>query len=163
MPRAPLTEEQKQVLRDRLAKAREMKKSKPKLPPEPTVPIDKVEATTPFTPTPHTQWTERQWGIAPIAACKARLALLKVDFEVGARIVGQRPESNDPHTYRCFVCSTPIPESKWVWKQDYLDRKTGVYQSVVICNQTCHTRYINDVPMQRRMSELVAQHSQATP
>lgn len=163
MPRAPLTEDQKQVLRDRLARAREAKKLKP-----PKEKGAKVAAATPA-PAPlrhdnlYTPWTENQWMSAAIDNCRSRLALLKVDFEVGSRIVGQRADVNDPHTYRCFVCNNPIPESKWIWKHDYLDRLTNLFKSVVICSQTCHTVYSTDVRLQRALKDLISGVPSETP
>src|SRR5579863_6587266 len=164
MPRAPLTEDQKQVLRDRLARAREAKKLKPPAPRKP-----KTASTEPAPPSLlrrqdnlYAPWTETQWMNAPIDDCRSRLALLKVDFETGSRITGQRSDVNDPHTYRCFVCNQPVPEGKWVFKQDYLDKLTNIYKSVVMCSQTCHTVYSNDTRLQQTMKELVTGKSSVT-
>lgn len=157
MPRAPLTEEQKTVLRDRLARARSMRGTKP----------PKVDAALAHHPSaivgPFTPWTEDFWKTAPIEDCRARLALLKGDFERGSRIVGQRPDVNDPSTYRCFVCHKSVPERApsgngpgWVWKHDYLDPLTGLFKSVVIDTQTCHMVYVNDARLQQALKDLIA-------
>lgn len=156
MPRAPLTEEQKQVLRDRLAAARATKAAKPKVPKVVQPPADPIVAQL------YSPWTEDAWKSGRIEDCKRRLALLKEDFERGARIVGQRGDVNDPHSYTCFVCGNPVSEVApsgrgpgWVWKHDYLNPKTGLYESVVICNQTCHTIYSNDTRLQMRLKDLI--------
>ena len=162
-PRAPYTEEQKQVLRDRLKLAREAKAAKARQPKPPTPPVAPAPASTALADSIHHQWTEAQWMSNPIEACRSRLALLKVDFEVGARIVGQRPDINDPNSYECFVCHCAVPErspsgagSGWVWKHDYLDTSTGLYRSVVICSQKCHMVYSNDTRMQQTLKDLIA-------
>jgi hypothetical protein len=159
-----LSEEQRAVLRDRLAKAREAKKLKPKV----------VSAAAPevrLAPTAtHAPWTENHWMSAPIEDCRTRLAALRADFETGGRIVGQRSDMSDPRSYKCFVCSAPIPEISpsgrgpgWVWKHDYLDPKTGLYQSVVICSQRCHTVYSNDTRLQMALKDLMQGKVSAPP
>jgi hypothetical protein len=158
MPRAPLTEEQKQVLRDRLKTARDAKAKKIAErgdSPEPPKKLPQARSIT-RTDNLYTQWTEQQWMDAPIEDCRSRLALLKVDFECGSKIVGQRRDVNDPTSYKCFVCNAPVPESKWVWKHDYLDHMTGLFKSVVICNQTCHTVYVNDTRLQQSLKAIVS-------
>jgi hypothetical protein len=111
---------------------------------------------------PYAVWTESQWLTSHVDLCKQRLALLKSDFETGAKIVGQRGDSNDPRSYSCFVCANPVAEVNpsgrgpgWVWKHDYLNTRTGLYESVVICNQHCHTVYVNDTRLQLKLKDLI--------
>jgi predicted nucleic acid-binding Zn ribbon protein len=146
------TEEEKAVLRDRLATARRAKAEK-KLNEPPAPPPDNTPA--PATLLTHTPMTERQWETAPIDLVKVRLAALREDFETGSRIVGQRRDANDPHRYKCFVCSKPVEEAKWSSKQDYLDPHTHVYESLVICSQHCHAVLTNDTRMMTRMRDII--------
>lgn len=154
-PRRPLTEDEKQVLRDRLAKAREAKAAKAADPgreapaPEPAAPHKAVGNL-------YQPWTERQWQTAPLEDCKARLALLKTDFECGARMVGQRPDVNDPHSYKCFICSKPVVEGKWSSKQDYLNPHTQVFESMVTCSPYCSSVYANSPRHQQALKDLMA-------
>jgi hypothetical protein len=163
MPRAPLTEEQKQVLRDRLARARDARSKKAADRKTDKASAPSVLPTSPVHFSPYVPWTEGIWMSAPIDACRTRLALLKRDFELGSRITGQRPDVNDPSTYRCFVCHKAVPErapsgqgSGWVWKHDYLDPLTGLFKSVVIDTQSCHMVYINDTRLQQTLKDLIA-------
>ena len=165
MPRAPLTDEQKQVLRDRLARAREAKKLKASEP-RPPAPHPAPRATrsahvpAPATLAPHEQWTETKWMTAPLDTCKARLALLKVDFETGSRIVGQRPDVNEPSKFKCFVCDQPVPEGRWKFRHDYLNKLTGLYESIVIggCSTRglpCTAIFQNDTRLKQRFKDIV--------
>lgn len=167
MPRAPLTEDQRQVLRDRLALARQARSAKaaekrehPRTPGK----LKEVEDITHSTIRSHlyTPWTEAEWMSRPIEDCRSRLALLRGDFETGSRIVGQRPDINDPRTYECFVCHKAVPERApsgngpgWVWKHDYLDHPTGLFKSIVICTQACHAVFANDTRMQQVLKDLI--------
>jgi hypothetical protein len=154
-PRKPLTEEEKQVLRDRLAAAREAKKlkgggSNREAPPAEPAPPHKAVGNL------YQPWTERQWQTAPLEDCKSRLALLKGDFETGARMVGQRPDVNDPHSYKCFICSKPVVEGKWSSKQDYLNPHTQIFESVVWCSAYCVAVYSNSPRHQQALKDLMA-------
>jgi len=156
--RPPLTEEQKQVLRDRLALARAAKASKPKEIKEPKKPnADKVAAPPTSTPSKglHTPWSIRQWQSEPLDRCEAQLALLRRDFEEGARIVGQRSDTNNASAYHCMVCNSPVADSRWNWKQDYLDVVTGLYKSVVTCSQQCSMVLFNDDRRKQQLRDLM--------
>jgi hypothetical protein len=154
-PRRPLTEQEKQVLRDRLAAARAAKAARPK---------EGRQPPTPEPSQPHTDeglflykpWSERQWQTAPLEDCKTRLALLKNDFECGARMVGQRPDVNDPHQYKCFICTKPVVEGKWSQKHDYLNPNTQVFESVVWCSAYCVAVYSNSPRHQQTLKDLMA-------
>lgn len=109
-----------------------------------------------------TSWTDEEWTTSSLNVCKARLSLLKKEWERGSTIVGKRSDQNDPATYRCFVCGEPISERSpsgkgpgWVWKNDYMNKATGLYESVVIDKQSCHTIFINDQRMQNRLKDLL--------
>ena len=158
-PRPPLTEEQKQVLRDRLAAARIAKAAKSKEPKVAKEPAPRVATMVDA----YAPWSEQQWQTASLDLCQQRLAQLKRDFETGSRMVGQRADQNDPRTYKCFVCGAAVPEVApsgrgpgWVWKHDYLNPLTALYESVVICNQHCHTVYVNDTRLQQKLKDLMA-------
>jgi hypothetical protein len=174
MPRQPLTEEQKQVLRDRLEQARAARAVKakerrevptPKKPKDPEVLTPSSLSATLYAP-----WSENEWMSRPIEDCRSRLALLKEDFGTGSSIVGKRPDVNDTSTYRCFVCNNKVPERApsgngpgWVWKHDYLDPQTGLFKSIVIDTQTCHTVFVNDTRLQQKLKDLMRGEVGATP
>src|SRR5271154_7106843 len=108
----PLSESEKQVLRDRLAAGRaKQAANRAAKAAAPTVASDgrRIPKQAPAPKLDHDirLWTERSWENAPLLEAQERLALLRKEFETGCRVVGQRRDLNDPNKYRCFVCNSP--------------------------------------------------------
>jgi hypothetical protein len=150
--RPPLTEEQKQVLRARLAVARAKRselakagllpKRAPKPPAKPA-PVVKPATTSLATFAP---WSTDEWLSAPFETALQRLTDLTHDRERGASIVQQnRDRERTPITYHCIVCKKPVADGRWIWKNDRRDPVTNLYTSDVLCSQICHERFSNNV------------------
>jgi hypothetical protein len=147
--RRVLSEEEKQVLRDRLAAARAKKtelaragklqvRRRPRTPQHhPTI------APVRERPASFAKWTEEEWAAAPYVEALARLQDLHYDHELGARILETRP-SQAPATYKCLVCHKPVLDGRWIWKNDRRDPITGLFTSDVLCSQACHERFSNN-------------------
>ncbi len=140
----PLTEEQKDALRQRLAVARAKKsemakagllKTGKKI--KPPAPVTSITHTPTFT-----MWTDEEWRTAPLATAIQRLVDLNTDRERGATLVQQR--QNDTHVgnvYHCIVCKKLVPDGRWIWKNDRRDPITNMWTSDVLCSQLCHERF----------------------
>jgi hypothetical protein len=154
------TEAEKQVLRDRLAAARAKRSAQAAErrergePPTPRPP--KKEASAPR-PVPTTygldEWPENEWLTGDLAYCQDRVARLRAEFEKGCRLLGQRPDINSPANYRCFVCGSAC--TKWIWRNDYLNLATHLFESVVIDTDLCHTRFTNSAVLQAKLKALI--------
>lgn len=173
-------EEQRQFRRDNLARAREKKarmiaegtfvpkehtkrSSRAAQRPEPDVAPDLPSPPIMQASASYMAWTEQQWLHEPLDVAKSRLMLLKHEFDLGSTTVGKREDQNSPSTYRCFVCNKPIPEQSpsgkgpgWVFKHDYLNKRTGLFESVVMDTQYCHTVFANDRRLQQRFKDLIS-------
>jgi hypothetical protein len=160
MPRT-FTEAEKQVLRDRLAAARakrskmaaERRERGDTAPPR--APKPKTEAAAAPAPTDFElgEWTETRWLTGNLAFCQDRVARLRAEFEKGCRLLGQRPDINSPANYRCFVCGSAC--TKWIWRNDYLNLATHLFESIVIDTDLCHTKFCNSPVLQARLKALI--------
>jgi hypothetical protein len=145
----PLTEEQKDVLRNRLAVAR-VKRSElaraGKLNTKPRAAKTKESKIETLPASTFTRWSDEEWLTAPLGVALQRLNDLGYDRERGAVLVTQR--QNAEHitpSYRCLVCKKPVQDGRWIWKNDRRDQVTGMFTSDVLCSQICHERFSNNV------------------
>jgi hypothetical protein len=148
--RKPLTEEQKEALRQRLAVARAKRtemaragllKGKPRLT-KPRAPTP----TAPLAASTFTTWTDDEWRSCPFETAMQRLRDLTADRERGAVLVTQRQsEEHIGNVYHCIVCKKPVQDGRWIWKNDRRDPITNLYTSDVLCSQLCHERFSNNV------------------
>jgi hypothetical protein len=149
----PLTEEQKDVLRNRLAVARakrsEMAKAgllkQPTRSPKPK-PQNLANETSPPLLATFTIWSDDDWRAAPFDQAMQRLRDLTADRERGATLVTQRQsEEHIGNIYNCIVCRKRVPDGRWIWKNDRRDPMTNMFTSDVLCSQACHDRFSNNV------------------
>jgi hypothetical protein len=146
--RPPLTEEQKDALRQRLAVARakrsEMSRAgllKGKRPPK----IKHLTPSEPLASATFTMWSDAEWRDSPYNTALQRLRDLTADRERGATLVQQRQtEEHIGNIYRCIVCKKLVPDGRWIWKNDRRDPLTQMWTSDVLCSQLCHERFSNN-------------------
>jgi hypothetical protein len=148
--RKPLTEEQKDALRARLAVARAKRSELAKA----GKLKGRARKVRPIAPTPSTpiaaetftKWTDDEWRACPYKTALQRLIDLHEDRERGVVLVTQRQsQEHIAPVYSCIVCHKAVPDGRWIWKNDRRDPITGLFTSDVLCSQICHERFSNNV------------------
>lgn len=148
----PLTEEQKDALRARLAVARAKRtemsragllKSKPRVSRPTRRPTPIVTEST------FARWTDDEWLTSEYEVALQRLKDLHEDRERGAVLVDQRQnEEKVIRGFPCLVCKKVCKDGPvgvgWIWKNDRRDPLTGMWTSDVLCSQACHERFSNN-------------------
>jgi hypothetical protein len=87
------------------------------------------------------------WWHMPLGAAEVELARRRDEWERASSIIEQRRSQLPRKMWKCAVCSTPIADGQWKFKDDSRrDPETGLVTPAVVCGITCYTKYFAERP-----------------